>query len=208
MSRTFLRLTFMLIPAIFLASIAAAQAPRTTPADDDDDDAALIGRQTFVENCLICHGEEMAANLRLSTNQWTAEIDKMVGWGSPLPADQKGSLLAYLTSSFSDHAAAPRPDTASARDLIRAEVPPPVTTVGDARRGGPLYTQHCATCHGPTAQGGDLGPNLVERSILLNDATYHETVRKGLHRMPGFSAVLKPDAESDLLAWLRSRRSP
>jgi mono/diheme cytochrome c family protein len=199
----------MLIPAIFLASIAVAQAPRTTPADDDDDDVALIGRQTFVENCLICHGEEMAANQRLTTKQWTAEVDKMVGWGSPVPPDKKSSLLTYLTTSFSDHAAAPRPDTAAATDLIRVEVPPrPTSSRGDASRGGPLYTQHCATCHGPTAQGGDLGPNLVERSILLKDPIYHETIRKGLRRMPGFAAVLKPDAEADLLAWLRTRRTP
>jgi hypothetical protein len=133
MSRTFLRLTFMLIPAIFLASIAVAQAPRTTPADDDDDDVALIGRQTFVENCLICHGEEMAANQRLTTKQWTAEVDKMVGWGSPVPPDKKSSLLTYLTTSFSDHAAAPRPDTAAATDLIRVEVPPPTHVVSRRR---------------------------------------------------------------------------
>ena len=69
-----------------------------------------------------------------------------------------------------------------------------------------LYAAHCATCHGAEARGGDLGTCLVEKRVLLRPADYHEVVRKGRRRMPGFAAALKPEQETDLLAWLRSRR--
>ena len=207
MSRTLPKLACVLIPAIVAASIAVAQGPHK-PAPFDDEDADLSGRQAFVENCLICHGEEMSTAQRLTTKQWTAEVDKMVGWGAPVPPDKKAALLAYLTASFSDHAPVAPSDTATATALIAAEIPRDSISRGDPGRGGPLYTQHCATCHGATGQGGDLGPNLVERSILLRETAYHDTVRKGLRRMPGFAPILKADAENDLLAWLRSRRTP
>ena len=69
-----------------------------------------------------------------------------------------------------------------------------------------LYVQHCATCHGPDARGGDLGTCLVEKPVLLKPASFAEVVSKGLRRMPGFTAALKPENEADILAWLRTRR--
>ena len=175
---------------------------------EDEAEAKELGRRAFVENCLICHGEEMASRQRLTTKQWTAEVDKMIGWGAPVPPEQKSGLVAYLSGSFSDKAPPPAPDLASPDELLvedRTLAAPPAPR-GDPARGGPLYVQHCATCHGPDGQGGDLGTRLTERPVLLDDARYREVVRKGLRRMPGFANVLNPGAEDDLLAWLRSRR--
>ncbi len=123
------------------------------------------------------------------------------------PEEQKGLLLAYLVGSFSDKAPPAEPDLASPDELLAEDssLARPPTSVGDASRGGPLFAQHCATCHGLDAQGGDLGTRLAGRPVLLDDARYHEAVRKGLRRMPGFANVLKGDAEDDLLAWLRAR---
>jgi len=196
----------MFTSAVLIASLAVAQGPPKHSPDDEDAD--MTGRQTFVENCLICHGEEMTTAARLSTKQWTTEVEKMVGWGAPVPPEKKSALLAYLSTSFSDHVAPPPPITATPQELLLAERPHATTLRGIAERGASLYTQHCATCHGATGLGGDLGPILIERLILLNEPAYHETVRKGLRRMPGFAAVLKPEAEDDLLAWLRTRRVP
>jgi mono/diheme cytochrome c family protein len=196
----------MFLSALFVASLTlGAASPRQRP-DDDDDEAKEIGRRAFVENCLICHGDDMTTRQRLTAKQWTAEVEKMVGWGAPVPADQRSNLLAYLVSTYSDKTPPPPPDLAPADDLLRAQSPPPIARKGDPARGGPLYAQHCATCHGKDGQGGDLGPRLIERTVLLRDPAYHDAVRKGVRRMPSFSAVLKPDGEDDILAWLRGRR--
>lgn len=198
---------FGIVAAMLAASLATAASKRQEP-DDDGEETKAVGRRAFVENCLICHGEGMTSRSRLTAKQWTAELDKMVGWGAPVPPEQKGALLRYLTDSFPDTAPpAPldraSPDEALVEDTALAAHPAPR---GDAGRGGPLYAQHCATCHGAAGQGGDLGPRLAERPVLLDDARYHEAVRKGVRRMPGFSAVLKAEAEDDLLAWLRATR--
>jgi mono/diheme cytochrome c family protein len=50
--------------------------------------------------CLQCHSASMAAQQRLTDKQWAKEIDKMIGWGAAVPADQKDSLLAYLVANF------------------------------------------------------------------------------------------------------------
>jgi hypothetical protein len=41
---------------------------------------------------------------------------------------------------------------------------------------------------------------------LLRQAEFREVTRNGRHRMPGFKAVLTPEQETDVLAWLRARR--
>jgi mono/diheme cytochrome c family protein len=156
----------------------------------------------------MCHGEEMTARLRLTDKQWATELDKMIGWGAPVPPELKGPLLDYLVDAFSDPAKAPVPPPkrmtfAAALALVAPQGPAPA---GDAARGAPLYVQHCATCHGPEARGGDLGTCLVEKAVLLRPADYAEIVRKGRRRMPGFAAALKPEQEADILVWLRSQR--
>ena len=195
-----------LASSVLTASLVVAGPGTQAPGDEDE--AKALGRRAFVENCLMCHSEEMTNRQRLTAKQWSAEVDKMIGWGAPVPPEHKAGLVAYLTGSFSEKIPPPPLDLASPDELLvedRTLAIPPAPR-GDAVRGNLLYVQHCATCHGPAGQGGDLGTRLTERPVLLDDARYREVVRKGLRRMPGFANVLKSDAEDDLLAWLRSRR--
>jgi mono/diheme cytochrome c family protein len=194
-----------------LLLLGALPAARSGPEPDDTDreERLAAGRFAFRDNCLMCHAEEMTARLRLSEKQWAAELDKMIGWGAPVPPELKSPLLEYLTSTFSGAAAAPVPPAEritfrQALDLIRPEGALPAGA--DASRGASLYTAHCATCHGPAARGGDLGTCLVERHVLVRPAEYSEVLRKGRRRMPGFAALLKPEQEADILAWLRTLR--
>ena len=50
---------------------------------------------------------------------------------------------------------------------------PPTTSVWDgvyteeqAKRGAPLYSQHCASCHGPELMGGEMAPPLASGDFL------------------------------------------
>jgi ubiquinol-cytochrome c reductase cytochrome c subunit len=197
--------------AVVLAALLLAAVPvaRCGPDDTERDDRLAVGRRTFLENCLMCHSEEMTARSRLTEKQWAIELDKMVGWGAPVPPESKGPLLEYLVSQFSDPKAAPVPPPeritiGNALSLVRAEGPR--RDGGDVARGATLYATNCANCHGPDARGGDLGTCLVEKPVLLRPTDYHRVVRDGRFRMPGFRAVLKPDQEADILAWLCDRR--
>jgi mono/diheme cytochrome c family protein len=179
------------------------------PQDDgpDREERLLIGQQSFRDNCLMCHGEEMTSSQRLTAAQWKAEVAKMVGWGAPVPEEQRGPLIEYLVVRYPADAAPPASERITPEEIERLALPAgdsrPVR--GDIAHGSTLYQAHCATCHGSDALGGDLGTNLVEKPVLLREEEFHQVVRQGRRRMPGFALALKPEQETDILAWLRTR---
>jgi mono/diheme cytochrome c family protein len=198
---------------------AEATQPATglqPPGEPDEDDEAsmreALARRNLQENCLICHTEDLIAGQRLTPVQWKAEIEKMVNWGSPLPKDAEVSLIDYLSRRYSDRTAPTTPARATLKDVGSLEVPGPgrdaAPANGDPERGARVYAANCATCHGPSALGGDLGPSLAGKAILAHPREYDQILRQGLRRMPGFQAVMKPKDQVDVLAWLRSRTYP
>jgi mono/diheme cytochrome c family protein len=179
---------------------------------DDDEDREIRreeARRSFVDNCLMCHGEEMTSRQRLTTKQWTAEVEKMIGWGAPLPPERKQPLIDHLAETYPSNLPVPPVERISpARALALDLQPLPLKPLedADASRGEALFAVHCAVCHGPTGKGGDLGVNLVEKPALLRVDEFRTLIKEGRRRMPSFAAVLDDRAQADLLAWLRGRR--
>ena len=50
--------------------------------------------------CLNCHSADIIRQQRLTEKQWTANVNKMIGWGAAVPEDQKDALVAYLVAHF------------------------------------------------------------------------------------------------------------
>ncbi len=50
--------------------------------------------------CLHCHSADMVRQQRLTERQWTAEVQKMIGWGAAVPEGKKDALIAYLLEHF------------------------------------------------------------------------------------------------------------
>ena len=68
------------------------------------------GADIVQQKCGICHGPELIRSQRLTAEQWTREVDKMVAWGAPLDPAEKAVLAAYLTRHLGvDRAIAPVP---------------------------------------------------------------------------------------------------
>lgn len=192
-----------------LARLDATPTTQPAPSAEQDEDEREVAKLALRNNCLICHSEEMVISQRLTKPQWRTEVEKMIGWGSPLPPDQVDPLITYLSQQYSDST----PAGTSARitySQALAQVQPTTVEIppqgSQADRGATLYATHCAACHAANAQGLDLGPNLVEVATLLRPADFLEVVRSGRHRMPGFQLILKPEQEKDILAWLQSKR--
>lgn len=185
---------------------ATADIPRQD--DEEREEKLALGKRTFEENCLICHADVLVQRQRLTSAQWKTTVEKMLGWGAPVPTEQVPLLIDYLAAEYSrDKPASPpatiKPDAVLAVDRPQVDVAAPAA---NADAGAATYATHCATCHGATAQGADLGPNLVERPVLLRAQEYTAILREGRRRMPGYRAVLKPTDEDNILAWLRTRR--
>jgi mono/diheme cytochrome c family protein len=214
------RATFLALVALLSAGsgglwlrAAFADGPAAAQDDGDPDEQAIewaLSHRLFEENCLMCHSEEMTTAQRLSPSQWTAEVEKMIGFGAPVPPEEKTRLTDYLAARFpadKPRAAAPLVDVAAALRLNRQTLPAvPDAHPGRPERGAALFAANCANCHGANALGGDLGINLVDQPVLLTPDEYTTVVRDGRRRMPGFKAVLTPDQEDDILAWLWSRK--
>jgi sulfite oxidase len=47
-------------------------------------------------NCLVCHNDDVIRQQRLTRAQWTAEINKMTGWGARIDDAGRNALLDYL----------------------------------------------------------------------------------------------------------------
>ena len=197
--------------ALMVAVVAPWSSSALFAKANDDEDREIRreeARRSFVENCLMCHGEDMTTRQRLTTKQWTAEVEKMVGWGSPLPPDRKQPLIDYLVEAYPGNQPSPPLERITpARALGSDPQPTPRPLPGaDPERGEALFATHCAVCHASNAKGGELGTNLVEKPVLLREDEFRTLLRDGRRRMPGFAAVLDDARSADLLAWLRRRR--
>lgn len=194
----------------------AVGAARSAPRNDDEDkdaraEAHAVARQAFVENCLMCHGEDMTSRQRLTPKQWGAEVEKMIGWGTPLPPERKDGLVAWLSETYPHTQPAPpvpqiTPAEALASDRQESPTIEPFEPLGNSQRGAALFAQHCTACHGAAARGGEVGVNLVTKPILTRGADFHALLQQGRRRMPSFATVLDPPARDDLLAYLRRTR--
>ncbi len=183
------------------------------PGEDDDEDRrerTIVAERALSENCLICHAATMIEGQRLTPAQWRAEVEKMMGWGSPLPVERKGDLVAYLASRYAVATPERSPARFTAEQLRGAGSVDDtgLARLGDPARGLALYKTQCFNCHAEGAVGGDLGPNLVEKPILTRWDEYSLVMRAGRRRMPGFKLVFDERAERDVLAYLRGLRGP
>jgi len=176
-----------------------------------EEEERFFAQQALRENCLICHSEQMISGQRLTSAQWKAEVEKMAGMGSPLPAEQSELLINYLSQEYSDTTPAHPVKYLSYDDAMKQiePVPSPARIEGvDIEAGKGHFTTHCATCHAPSGIGGDLGPNLLEIASLFRQPDFREVVHSGRHRMPGFQTVLSPAQVDQILGWLQAQRYP
>jgi sulfite oxidase len=69
----------------------ATRTPITAPA---------LAPPPAFKNCVACHEDDVIRQQRLTRAQWDAEINKMIGWGAKVAAQDRTALLDYLASSY------------------------------------------------------------------------------------------------------------
>lgn len=68
------------------------------PADAAPSTAAAPA--SFRTSCGACHEDDLIRQQRLTRADWEREIDKMVGWGAKVNADDRAGFLDYLSANF------------------------------------------------------------------------------------------------------------
>ena len=134
-------------------------------------------------------------------------------YGGPLRDDQIQDLTNFVTNWQG-----PQPEGVRGEMVVRPTPPPEEATPeaptgpvgeGDPASGEQIFAQNCASCHGPDAAGGALGPTLVSAEVAANDDDfYRETIANGRAgtAMPAWGAILSPQEIEDVISWLRSKQ--
>jgi cytochrome c oxidase cbb3-type subunit 3 len=185
--------------------------------------AATDGAQLYATHCAVCHGDEGAGGtgVPLSLPSFLAAVDddflhKTIRYGRPgrvMPAfamlseAQVDAIVRHIRG-WSD---VPAPQFAKTR------------VKGDVARGGRLYGEHCARCHGENGEGGEgtgvtmsrprdmpiIAPALNNRGFLAaaSDQQIRYTLEHGLDGtpMPSFREKGFTDEDiDDVVAFVRS----
>jgi len=80
------------VPRVRVSVGDAAPAPPATSQ------TAAPPPPTAFRNCTVCHNDDVIRQQRLTRAQWTAEINKMTGWGARGDDAGRNALLDYLDS--------------------------------------------------------------------------------------------------------------
>lgn len=108
-----------LTAAALLPATLAAQAPALP---------ASAGVEVAKAKCIGCHESDLIVSQRLAQGGWDREIAKMERWGAKLSAEERATLLGYLTREFGLRPAVSHDEKAVA--------------AGEA-----VYKDACRTCH-------------------------------------------------------------
>jgi DMSO/TMAO reductase YedYZ molybdopterin-dependent catalytic subunit len=68
----------------------------SVPAPSGTSQTALPPAPATYNNCVVCHNDDVIRQQRLTRAQWTAEINKMTGWGARIDDAGRNALLDYL----------------------------------------------------------------------------------------------------------------
>jgi len=58
------------------------------------------GPAAYRAACFSCHDDGMMRQQRLTRQQWDREVTKMTGWGADVKAEDRNTLLDYLSANF------------------------------------------------------------------------------------------------------------
>lgn len=109
----------------------------------------------------------------MTREQWSDTVATMAGRGAKGTPAEFAQVIDYLTNNLTPEQ--PNGKSAATRTgRVRRSGSGPgdkqIVDVAAAARGKALYTQDCASCHGPMARGGiGKGPDLVRSITVLHD---------------------------------------
>jgi cytochrome c5 len=97
------------------SKLAPGPSPALAAAISASEQATLAalpegaGQAIVKTNCLVCHSAAMIEQQHKDEAAWDKTVTQMIGWGAPVPADQKQELVAYLVANFGPREGTPNP---------------------------------------------------------------------------------------------------
>lgn len=157
--------------ALLLTLVLLAAASMVARAGEPAQDASTeLGARLYAENCAVCHGPEgqgrVGATLAKDWPSIRPDLtvktiitngvpgSRMPAWsqanGGPFSDAEIEALTQYILSWQTGGAPQITP---RATATLRPPITPLPNVAGDPNRGGVLFDENCAVCHGPEGQG-------------------------------------------------------
>ena len=105
-----------------LLGLSSGPSRGAPPDDEDARERKAFATRALAENCAICHSLDIVESQRLTSKQWQAEVEKMVGWGSPIAVEQRPLVIEFPRGRVSNRRSAHH---ASETDSLRGPGPDP-----------------------------------------------------------------------------------
>ena len=135
-------------------------------------------------------------------------------YGGPLRADQIEDLTQFVLNWQGPQPEGVRVEGVEARPTQPAVEATPAgpgepAAAGDPANGELVFAQNCASCHGPDAAGGALGPSLLRADLAAQpDEFFRDAITNGRAgtAMPAWGPILGAQKIEDIIAWLRTKQ--
>jgi mono/diheme cytochrome c family protein len=205
----------VLLLALVLLAVGSIGVQAEAPAQEPTNE---LGAQLYAENCAVCHGPDGQGRVGATlAKDWPSiRPDLTVKTiitngvpGSPMPAWSQANggpfseteidaLTQYILSWQTG--GAPQ-ITSRPTATLRPPITPLPNVAGDPNRGGVLFDENCAVCHGPNGEGR-IGATLAKAwSGIRPDLSTRATIANGIagSQMPAWSqANGGPLSEQDI----------
>lgn len=198
-----LRPSLVLILMVILFLSLAWELPARAQAGDEQLEE---GGKIYAENCQVCHGDQGQGRVGATlARNWPSirpdltikavivngvDGSPMPAWseanGGPLSEAQIEALVAYILNWESGE---PFVYTPPEQPTTRPPLTPVPLVEGDPNRGGTLYDENCAVCHGANGEGR-VGATLARGwAGIRADLTVSTVIAKGVtgSAMPAWS---------------------
>jgi cytochrome c5 len=83
----------------FLAACGETPQETTTPVTEQEP-TALDGQSLVEERCTECHGLGTATGASKTEEEWRATVERMVGKGANLDAEEQQAVIQYLAETY------------------------------------------------------------------------------------------------------------
>jgi mono/diheme cytochrome c family protein len=94
-------LLVVVLSILFLAGCGGSAQPAATTAPAAAPSQDTSQGQSLVENrCTVCHPLSQVTSQRKDRAGWTSTVQRMVGHGANLNADEQKLVIDYLVSAF------------------------------------------------------------------------------------------------------------
>lgn len=78
----------------------AGQPATAAPTASQPTTTTLDGQTLLQERCTVCHSLDRVASKHKTADQWKATVERMVGNGAQLDAQERQTLIDYLAQTY------------------------------------------------------------------------------------------------------------